>query len=477
MTDATTSPSVFDHKSLSEIHAEIQEAYRADNRPWVIGYSGGKDSTSALQLIWYALSEMPREDLTKPVYVISSDTLVETPVIVDYIDTTLHRINEAAAEQDLPIEAHKVEPQLNETFWVNIIGRGYPAPDNSFRWCTDRMKIKPANRFIMGRIAEFGEAIVVLGVRKGESATRDQVMSLHRFKNSKLSRHSRFPRAYVYTPIEEFTLDDVWSYLLQVKSPWGNNNRDLVALYRNANADECPLVVDSTTPSCGNSRFGCWVCTVVTDDKTMQGMIDNGDDWMEPLLEFRNWLKSTQDPEMKPIYRSFKRRDGNISYKKDGSLIPGPYKFEFRKEILKRLLETQLEVQKHGPDPEFALIHDEEIHEIRRLWRSECQDWEDTVPKIYREVMGQDLDWREDDLGSFSAHERDILHAACEEEDDDVNPQLVMKLLDVERQLQGMNRRSSIYNRIDQTLREEWRSDEVLGELSRLAAEASAESN
>lgn len=477
MAETTAPESIFDHKSLSDIHQEIQASYRADNRPWVIGYSGGKDSTTALQLIWYALSEMPQEELTKPVYVISSDTLVETPVIVDYIDTTLHRINEAADEQDLPIEAHKVEPQLNETFWVNIIGRGYPAPDNSFRWCTDRMKIKPANRFIMGRIAEYGEAIVVLGVRKGESATRDQVMSLHRFKNSKLSRHSRFPRAYVYTPIEEFSLDDVWSYLLQIKSPWGNNNRDLVALYRNANADECPLVVDSTTPSCGNSRFGCWVCTVVTDDKTMQGMIDNGDDWMEPLLEFRNWLKSTQDPEMKPIYRSFKRRDGHISYKKDGSLIPGPYKFEFRKEILKRLLETQLEVQKHGPDPEFALIHDEEIHEIRRLWRSECQDWEDTVPKIYRDVMGYDLDWREDDLGSFTAHERDILHEACEDEDDDVNPELVMKLLDVERQLQGMNRRSSIYNRIDQTLREEWRSDEVLGELSRLAAEAGAESN
>ena len=77
----------------------------------------------------------------------------------------------------------------------------------------------------MDKVAEFGEVIVVLGSRKQESSTRAQVMSLHRVKDSVLSRHSTLPNAFCYTPIENFSTEDVWNYLLQVPSPWGNNNR------------------------------------------------------------------------------------------------------------------------------------------------------------------------------------------------------------------------------------------------------------
>src|SRR6266403_1772220 len=215
---------------LDSRYDEIKTVYLADRRPWVIGYSGGKDSSAAVQLIWYALSKLPKEKLTKPVYVISSDTLVETPKIVDYIDTSLRKMNEAAQQSSLPFSAHKVEPQIDKTFWVNLIGRGYPAPSKRFRWCTDRLKIEPANRFILDKVADYGEVVVVLGVRKSESATRAQVMSLHKIKGSSLSRHSTLPNAFVYTPIEDFNVHDVWTYLLQVPSPWGNNNRDLVTL-------------------------------------------------------------------------------------------------------------------------------------------------------------------------------------------------------------------------------------------------------
>src|SRR6185503_9078994 len=118
--------SVFDTRPIASLHEEIRAIYQADARPWVIGYSGGKDSTCALQLIWYALSELPVEARQKPVYVISSDTLVETPVIVHYIDTTLERINIAAQQQSLPFRAHKVTPPVDRSFWVNLIGKGYP---------------------------------------------------------------------------------------------------------------------------------------------------------------------------------------------------------------------------------------------------------------------------------------------------------------------------------------------------------------
>ena len=215
---------------------EIRAVYLGDARPWVIGYSGGKDSTTTLQLVWTALRAIPVESRTKPVYVISSDTLVETPKIVEYVDRTLAQINGAAKAEGMPITAHKVTPVTNDSFWVNVIGRGYPVPSTQFRWCTERLKISPANSFILDRVAEFGEVVVVLGVRSSESSTRAQVMSLHRISGSHLSRHTTLPKAFVYTPIELFTVDDVWTYLLQVPSPWGANNRDLVTLYRNAQA-------------------------------------------------------------------------------------------------------------------------------------------------------------------------------------------------------------------------------------------------
>ena len=448
--------SIFDSRAPDDIHREIQEVYLENARPWVIGYSGGKDSTTALQLIWYALAELSPEQRKYPVYVISSDTLVETPVIVSYITGTLDRIKIVAREQKMPFQTALVRPRIDDTFWVNLIGRGYPAPYTRFRWCTDRMKIRPANQFILDRVAEYGEVIMVLGVRKGESATRDQVLSLHRIKESLLSRHATLPNAFVYTPVVDFTMEDVWMYLLSNPSPWGGDNRQLVTLYRNTSAQgECPLVVDETTPSCGNSRFGCWTCTVVTKDKAMEGLIYNGEDWMLPLLEFRDFLADTQDPKKKPEIREHRRRNGQITILKN-KLVHGPYTLDFCKALLRRLLMTQQQVREEGPDPDIKLITDEELEEIRKIWRSERQDWEDAVPQIYTEIVG-DRDWIVDDIITFDEKDKEILAAICDEKGVPIT--LVSKLLDTEQQMDGMSRRAKIQSRIDEIFHEDWRSE------------------
>ena len=459
-TDDFSTKSVFNQKSLHEIHGEIQRVYLADERPWVIGYSGGKDSTTALQLIWYAISELPWDKRDKNIYVISSDTLVETPIIIDFIDETLKNINRIAVQQNMPFKAHRLKPLITQSFWVNLIGRGYPAPQQRFRWCTDRLKIEPSNRFILEQISKYGEVVLVLGVRRQESATRAQVMHLYQIPNSVLSRHSKFPRAYVYTPIKDWSIDDVWDYLLQVPSPWGKNNRDLVALYQSAQG-ECPLVVDDTTPSCGNSRFGCWVCTVVTKDKSMTALINSGETWMQPLLEIRDLLSQTQDPNLKAFYREYKRKSGIVSFKSDGSgvISRGPYKLEFCKQLLRMVLKAQVSVSSKGPDPKMQLISSEELQEIRRIWRAERGDWEDSIPKIHHEITGENIDWSKDDV-AFSSKEKSLLLEVCEKH---VVPiQLVMKLFDVELQTQGMSKRSSVYNKIDKVFSEEWRSEEEL---------------
>ena len=242
--------SVFKTRTLKQIYDEVREVYLSDNRPWILGFSGGKDSTCMAQLVWNALSELSAEELQKKIYIISSDTLVESPKIVSRITNTLNNIEDAAKQSHLPVSTNLLRPKTEDTFWVCLLGLGYPAPTTLFRWCTDRLKIRNADRFIQEKVSEYGEAIVLLGTRKDESGSRQQLMNLYEIEGSLLSHHSKFAQTYVYTPLKDFITEDVWNYLLQNKNPWGENNRDLLALYQEADASECPLVVDT----------GRWLC-------------------------------------------------------------------------------------------------------------------------------------------------------------------------------------------------------------------------
>jgi DNA sulfur modification protein DndC len=462
-----TAESIFKSRTLKGIYDEIREVYLSDNRPWILGFSGGKDSTCMVQLIWHAISDLPEEKRQKKIYIISSDTLVESPKIVEQITNTLDSMEKTAKELGLQITTNLVRPLIKDSFWVCLLGLGYPAPSNSFRWCTDRLKIRNADRFINEKVSEYGEAIVVLGTRKDESGSRAQLMNLYEIEGSYLSRHSKFAQTYVYTPLRDFTTEDVWNYLLQNKNPWGGNNRDLLALYQNANASECPLVVDTSTPSCGNSRFGCWVCTVVEKDKSMENLIDSGEDWMEPLLELRQELKDTQVPEKKLEIRDFKRRDGKVTFFSDGTekITPGPYKIGFRKEFLRKLLVAQNSVRKNGPDPKMSLILEEELHEIQRIWRMEQGDWQNSVYQIFEEITGESISPLQEDLGGFSNVEQEILDQVCM--NNNVPKLLVSKLLHAEFDSQGMTRHSKVFTKIGKILSEEWRGEEKLDEIKK----------
>ncbi len=445
---------------LNGIYDEIRNLYLSDNRPWIVGYSGGKDSTATLQFVWLALSRLSRKDLSKPVYVITSDTLVENPIVLKRIHQSVENMRKAAKEQALPFKIEIVYPDRSQTFWVNLVGRGYAAPTRQFRWCTDRLKIRPSNKFIEDQIAYHGEVIIVLGVRKGESATRDQVLSLRKTKRMNLYSHSNFSGAYVYAPISEFSLEDVWGYLLQQKSPWGDDNYQLLSLYRDAQDGECPLVVDRSTPSCGNTRFGCWTCTVVSRDKSMENLIDSGMDWMEHLLVLRDYLYETTEPKNKHKFRDYKRRDGRVLFKTNDhtTIARGPYTFETCKKILHDLLEIQRNFVRNQID--FQVISDEELHEIRRLWRIERSDWQDCLPDIYRDVMKSDLEWKKDDIVSFHPEDESQLHSICTKYGVPVG--LIKKILDLESLSQGLSRRKNIAKKIDRIFSEEWRSEEEL---------------
>jgi DNA sulfur modification protein DndC len=436
----------------------IRETYAQDSRPWVIGFSGGKDSTCTLQLVCQALRDLPRAARQKPIHVISSNTLVETPAIVSYIRNSIAAIERAGRAAGLQISARLVEPRIEDSFWVNLLGRGYPAPSTKFRWCTERLKISPADRFIKDQVARYGEVVLALGVRSAESATRAQVMSLRKIEGTRLRTHKNLAGALVFAPIEDWTTNDVWSYLLQnSETPWGTDNNDLAAMYRTADS-ECPLVVDTTTPSCGNSRFGCWVCTVVTRDKSMEAMVDSGQAWMETLLEIRDELADTQRADRRLEVRSARKLDGRVLLKNRGNeLALGPYTFAYCKELLAKLLKTQEELP---PEAEgFELISDAELLEIRRIWRFDRHDWEDSLPRIYEQYTGKRW-FSLSEASSDAAEEADIVDRTAVEFS--VPPLLMRKLIDAERRAFGLRRRSDIYKQLNNILDRDWRSDDVL---------------
>ncbi|MEM6805903.1 MAG: DNA phosphorothioation system sulfurtransferase DndC [Bacteroidota bacterium] len=400
--------------------SEIKEQYLDQGeQPWIVGFSGGKDSTMLLQLVWTALKEIPAEDRKRHVYVICNNTLVENPIILEYVDDVLKKIEEAAFAQELPITVDQTTPRLEDSFWVNMIGKGYPAPNNVFRWCTERLKINPTTRYILEKINSHGEAIILLGTRSDESATRAKSMKRHEIKGSRLRAHP-LPNAHAFTPIKDVITDEVWQYLLQVNSPWGASNKKLVNLYRNASGGDCPLITDIKTPSCGQSRFGCWVCTVVRKDASMEGLIEYGEEWMEPLLEIREYLMMSRD--------AHKEGDDNYRMKvrRNGAAGIGPYYPEIRKHILTSILKAQKVIQ--DEQPRTNLITHQELVAIQVLWyRDNIFDF--NVAEIYNEIFEQELDLSQ--LDENLIREKELLKEVCKDNPEDFS--LINDLLSLQK--------------------------------------------
>lgn len=445
---------------FEEIVEEIRELYLSDSMPWIVGYSGGKDSTASLQLVWTAVSSLPAEQRTKPIYVISTDTLVENPIIAEWVESSLHNMEVAAQQQDLKIIPRPLTPSVEDRFWVGLIGKGYPAPRPKFRWCTDRLKINTSTEFIQSLSESKGEAILVLGQRRGESQARDKVMDEYKESTrARLSRNKdpRLSRTWIYLPIETWSSDDVWTYLVTQPNPWGIDNQELFNIYRGANADsECPVVIDSTTQSCGDSRFGCYVCTMVAQDKSMQAMIQNDEQkqWMQPILDFRNnyvarWERSLRD---------FRRMNGQLTVF-HGELVHGPYTQAYRAKLLRELLQTQRDIRLAGQTPRaqsIELISVGEIDEIRRIWVEEKGEIEDLVPQIYMEVFGVPYPGKNLEQAPLDPTDLALLADVAREIDPDGHEELyklTRGLLAVQFQSIESHKRSKHLDRLEKVLR------------------------
>ena len=364
---------------LGKARSELLDEYRQSHAsPWIIGYSGGKDSTLVVHLVFEMLMALPPSQRLRPVHIVANDTLVESPLVVRHIVESQQEIGDAAEAFGLPITTKITRPAPDQTFWVNLIGRGYPSPNSSFRWCTDRMKIRPTSLYIKSQVDQAGEVILLLGVRRSESATRSGTVSRHD-NGTRLHRHTDLMGCMVFRPIVELSTDDVWEFLAVNSPPWGGSYQKLIQLYRNAASGECPVVTQkSDVPSCGtrSSRFGCWTCTVVEKDRSLQGFIESGFKEFGPLLDFRDWLALIRRD---PARRQARRRDGHITTNQCGTLIPGPFTLKTRGEILERLREVETATEQ-------TLISEEEVDLIHEIWAYEIASQVDTRPMCVREI-------------------------------------------------------------------------------------------
>ncbi|MEJ5267965.1 MAG: DNA phosphorothioation system sulfurtransferase DndC [Bacteroidales bacterium] len=397
--------------NIIDIIDELTDQYLEDdryNRPWIIGFSGGKDSTVLLTLVWLALLKIrenrPELIFKRQIYVVCNDTMVENPVIEEYVTIVLQTIQKAAKEQQLPITVKTTTPQIEDTFWCCVIGKGYPVPNNSFRFCTEKMKIKPTSTLITQQVAADGEAIILIGTRLAESQQRAKSIKKHDIKGHRLSKHPLNPNTYTYAPIKELMLEEVWWIINAIPSPWGFDNQILYKIYMDASADdyECPTIVTNDSHrSCGQSRFGCWVCTVVKEDKSMSSLIKNGVGWMQPLLDFRNKLVENRNVSEN---RSETRRNGQAAVDKTGHNM-GNYTMEYRIQLLRELLTIQKDTQQYRSS--IDLITSQELIAIQVMWYRDG-NFSTTVNDVYNEVYGYDLQ-----NDNISLQERLLLEKSC----------------------------------------------------------------
>lgn len=414
-------------KRIKDIIDELKDQYLEEdrfNRPWIIGFSGGKDSTVLLTLTWLAMQQLKEQGyhLTRQVYIVCNDTMVENPVIDEYVTIVLDTIRKAAKEQELPITVATTTPELEDTFWYCVIGKGYPVPNNSFRFCTEKMKIKPTSKFIINQVDADGEAIVLVGTRLTESQQRERSIRKHEIKGHRLSKHPLNPNTFTYAPIKELMLEEVWWIINAIPSPWGFDNKVLYKIYLDASADdyECPsLVTDDSHRACGQSRFGCWICTVVKEDKSMSALINNGVEWMKPLLDFRNRLIANRNVS---DLRNETRRNGQWAVDENGHKM-GNYTMEYRIQLLRELLTVQKEIQNYRAS--IDLITNQELIAIQVIWYRDG-NFTTTVNDIYNEVYGYNIP-----NITINLQERLLLEKACANNLD--HYQLIQELLALQK--------------------------------------------
>lgn len=326
-----------------------KEIRKNRGRSWIIGYSGGKDSTAALKIFLAASRESGCEG--DSIVIIYCDTGVENPELDFFAKKNLAKMRNELPDIFPNLRIEILKAPLEEGFFARVVGRGYAPPTNRFRWCTKGLRVLPVQRFIK---ASPGDAAVVLGLRFGESRQRDRSLAKGKSEEAIWQVQREGGQRDILLPVVDFNLEMVWAAAQSISLPSSIDSIALEDLYRGA-TEECPMIKSPLAPPCASGRFGCWTCTVVRRDRSTESMIRNGKAWLQPYLDFRDWLQA---------FRA--RAEFRWPVRRNGAAGPGPFTVEGRKLIFK---EIQLLEEAVGRE----LLSHEEIKLIMELWERDVE--------------------------------------------------------------------------------------------------------
>lgn len=296
-----------------------------------VTFSGGKDSTALV----FALLNAFERSRYKPekVWLLYVNTLVEPPPLLQTAQKSLAIFESLGERLGSPIETRILTPELKDSFWVLLIGKGYPPPSVRFRWCSDRLKIRPVKNSLRQIHEGIGEFPVVLtGVRLQEGDNRKRNLS-KRVNNGKWMNYEGLKDCLVYAPLLYLNDAEVWEYIRYNEEKWKMDMHHLREIY------------SMTSSDANGFRTGCWVCTLVKRDKSLEKLAENQPD-LKPLIELRQSLLSIRD-----------NRDMRVEVEKNGKSYLGPLNGEAREEIYRKVKEVWN-------------ISPEEDRLIQELWQS-----------------------------------------------------------------------------------------------------------
>lgn len=315
-------------QAVTEIRSQLSDVN-------LVSFSGGKDSTTVLQLVLYAMTGDNRK-----LYIVTSDTLMEIPYFQGYVDRTKAKIAEYISANGINAELVTVRPAIKDSFWVSVLGKGYPAAHMGFRWCTGKLKIDPITKFTKNVTAACHGYKIFMGVRRAESDLRARIYQKKDYK------------PHHFAPILDWTAHDVWEFLLSQSAPWGDHS-ELVTVYRYS-SDEC-VYGEKQGVCVGNARYGCWACPLQTVSQLEMIGYHTADPRYKKLKRFKIMLVSLAN---RTGVRSRIRRNGE-----DGV---GPFLVSIRKRLFNELKRTEA-------DTGWKLITPEEESCIREHWKTDAE--------------------------------------------------------------------------------------------------------
>lgn len=348
-----------------QLTGESLRQYLPNYRHIAIAYSGGKDSTATVTVICHLIEtgQIPKpESLT----VLYADTRQELPPL-QLCATQVLRVLENRG-----IKTRIVLPEMDKRFLPYILGRGVPPPNNTtLRWCTRQIKLDPMAAALndLKKCLDPGERLLMLtGVRQGESAVRDQRISLSCSKNGAECGQGWFqsmttPQTDTLAPILHWRVCHVWEWLWLHAPALGFDTTLLAEAYGAEEAEEI------------NARTGCVGCPLASKDTAL-----------DALIKQPQWAYLAPLKRLRTIYGELRRfnnrlqKDGSET-RKDGSLVSnpmrkGPITLEAREWALQEILKIQEIVNDSAMRegrPTISLINPEEELFIRdcianRVW-------------------------------------------------------------------------------------------------------------